>query len=180
MSLDRSSPANAWSSRQQIPLLRGVRWLVRGVPANRSRYCVEFPGYSVEFTPTDPATAWSSAASAWSSRQQTPLQRGVPRLQRGVPADRPCYSVEFGGYSVEFTPADPATAWSSAATAWSSTAWSSGYCVEFAPPQRGVPRLAPAWSSPAGPATAWSPRQQTPLLRGVRPAERAERRSRHV
>ena len=174
-----SSAATAWSSRQQTPPQRGVPPLQRGVHASRPRHSVEFRGYShasrprhsvefrgsasysVEFTPADPATAWSSAATAWSSRQQTPPQRGVPplqrgvsawssaatawssrqqtppqrgvpRLQRGVHASRPRYSVEFRGYSVEFTPADPATAWSSAATAWSSR--------QQTPPQRGVPR----------------------------------------
>ncbi len=197
-----SSAATAWSSRQQTPLQRGVprlqrgvhastprlqpaatAWssasrpaLQRGVPASRPRHSVEFRGYSVEFTPTDPATAWSPAATAWSSRQQTPPQRGVPRLQRGVHASRPRHSVEFRGYSVEFTPTDPATAWSCPRRTPSSVEFRRysvefrGSSVEFPPTdpatawsarlQRGVPtsRPATAWSSPAGPPPAWSPR----------------------
>ena len=155
--------APAWSSRQQIPLLRGVPRLQRGVPAGRPRYSVEFRGFSVEFPPTDPATAWSSAASAWSSRQQIPLQRGVPRLQRGVPANR------------------PATAWSSAASAWSSR--------QQIPLQRGVPRLQrgvpanrPRYCvefrgfsvefTPADPARAWSP--HPPVKRQIKLGHRRQ------
>ena len=183
-----SLAASAWSCPRQIPLQRGVRRLQRGAAANRSRYSVEFGGFSVELPPADPATAWSSAPPAWSCPRQIPLQRGVRRLQRGAAANRSRYSVEFGGFSVELPPTDPATAWGCAAPAWSSR--------QKTPPQRGVRHLqrgaAPGRSRysvelggssvelpPADPATAWSlavpawscPRQ-IPLQRGVRRLQR--------
>ena len=124
---------SAWSCGRQIPLQRGADRLQRGVPANRSRYSVGLDGSSVELTPADPASAWSSAASAWSCPRQIPLQRGARRLQRGAAPSRSRFSVELSAFSVELRPADPATAWSWAASAWSSPR-------QF-PLQRGADRL---------------------------------------
>ena len=149
--------APAWSSRQQIPLQRGAARLQRGVPASRPRFSVELRGFSVEFRPADPATAWSCAASAWSLQAppawrsrysvEAPADPASAWLQRGVPASRPRYSVELGGFSVEFPPADPATAWSSAASAWS--------CRQQTPLQRGAAGFS-VELPPTNPATAWS------------------------
>ena len=174
---------SAWSCGRQIQLQRGADRLQRGVPANRSRFSVGLDGSSVELTPADPASAWSSAASAWSSPRQIPLQRGARRPQRGARPGRSRFSVELTGSSVELPPADPATAWSSAASAWS--------CPQQIPLLRGAARLqrgvrasrprysvelrgfsvefppadpATAWSSAA---SAWSSRQQIPLQRGA-------------
>ena len=162
--------------------------LQRGVPANRSRYSVGLDGSSVELTPADPATAWSSAASAWSCPQQIPLQRGAGRLQRGATPSRSRYSVELRGFSVELPPADPASAWGWTAPAWSYPQQTplqrraarlqrgvpasrprysvelGGFSVEFPPAD-----LATAWSCAA---SAWSSRQQIPLQRGARRLQR--------
>ena len=154
----QSTPATARSPHPPAPPQRGAARPQRGVPASR-------PRSSVELTPADPASAWSSAASAWS----------CPGRSR--------FSVELTGSSVEFLPVNPATAWSCAAPAWSSR--------QQTPLQRGARRLqrgvAPSRSrfsvgldgssvelAPADPATAWSwapsawssPRQ-TPLQRGA-------------
>ena len=156
---------SAWSCGRQIPLQRGADRLQRRVPANRSRYSVGLDGSSVELTPADPASAWSSAASAWSCPRQIPLQRGARRPQRGARPGRSRFSVELTGSSVELAPADPAT-----------RVELGGFSVEFPrqiPLQRGARRLqrgaAPSRSrysvelgglsvelAPAVPATAWS------------------------